>query len=193
MHSIDSVWGVFEISQIEPSITPILTILMNLDIEGVGACNLFDGTFEIPSGETWANTGFSSSSDDCDYQIHNIFEFAYFDFLQRSGWYEINQDNDGIVLKLFSVNGDEAEFRNYLLDVSDYESIQIRVYPNPSSSIIFIENFSLGFSYETFPNSFLYFGSNIFGHVSNLDFQKPNDGYNILGLEDHIYNHGHGQ
>ena len=46
----------------------------------------------------------------------------------------------------------------------------------------FLENFSLGFSYNVFKNSFLYIGSNI-GHVSNLDFQKPNDGYNILGLE----------
>lgn len=46
----------------------------------------------------------------------------------------------------------------------------------------FIENFSLGFSYHILKNSFLYVGTN-FGHVSNLNFQKPNDGYNILGLE----------
>jgi hypothetical protein len=47
----------------------------------------------------------------------------------------------------------------------------------------FNENFSLGLSYEIMSNSFIYLGSNIFGHVSNLDFQKPNDGYNILGFE----------
>lgn len=46
----------------------------------------------------------------------------------------------------------------------------------------FIENFSLGFSHQTFKKSFLYIGTN-FGHVSNLNFQKPNDGYNIFGLE----------
>lgn len=46
----------------------------------------------------------------------------------------------------------------------------------------FIENFSLGFSHPIFRKSFFYIGSN-FGHVSNLNFQKPNDGYNILGLE----------
>jgi hypothetical protein len=46
----------------------------------------------------------------------------------------------------------------------------------------FIENFSLGFSHQTFNNSQFYLGTN-FGHVSNLNFQKPNDGYNILGLE----------
>ena len=46
----------------------------------------------------------------------------------------------------------------------------------------FIENFSVGFSHQTFTNSFIYLGTN-FGHVSNLNFQQPNNGYNILGLE----------
>ncbi|MDP5105260.1 MAG: acyloxyacyl hydrolase [Polaribacter sp.] len=46
----------------------------------------------------------------------------------------------------------------------------------------FIENFSVGFSHQIFTNSFMYLGTN-FGHVSNLNFQQPNNGYNILGLE----------
>lgn len=46
----------------------------------------------------------------------------------------------------------------------------------------FIENLSFGFLYKTTPKHHFYVGTN-FGHVSNLDFQKPNDGYNILGLE----------
>lgn len=46
----------------------------------------------------------------------------------------------------------------------------------------FIENFSLGFSYNILKNCFLYLGTN-FGHVSNLSFQRPNNGYNVLGLE----------
>lgn len=46
----------------------------------------------------------------------------------------------------------------------------------------FIENLSLGFSYKIVKNRYLYIGTN-FGHVSNLNFQKPNDGYNVLGIE----------
>lgn len=46
----------------------------------------------------------------------------------------------------------------------------------------FIENFSLGLSYEAFKDSYLYLGSNL-GHVSNLNFSSPNSGYNILGFE----------
>ncbi|EAQ41388.2 hypothetical protein MED152_01700 [Polaribacter sp. MED152] len=46
----------------------------------------------------------------------------------------------------------------------------------------FIENFALGLNYEIFNDQFLYVGSHI-GHVSNLNFQKPNDGYNLLGFQ----------
>lgn len=46
----------------------------------------------------------------------------------------------------------------------------------------FIENFSLGLSYESFRNTFVYIGTNL-GHVSNLNFKQPNGGYNLLGLE----------
>lgn len=46
----------------------------------------------------------------------------------------------------------------------------------------FIENGAIGLNIQTFPNTSLYFGGTI-GHVSNFDFQLPNDGYNILGFE----------
>lgn len=46
----------------------------------------------------------------------------------------------------------------------------------------FIENFTLGLNYQVFKGHFLYLGSHI-GHVSNLNFQKPNDGYNLLGFQ----------
>lgn len=46
----------------------------------------------------------------------------------------------------------------------------------------FIENFSLGCTYLITKKVALYLGSS-FGHVSNLNFLSPNDGYNILGYE----------
>ncbi|MGB0880034.1 MAG: acyloxyacyl hydrolase [Polaribacter sp.] len=46
----------------------------------------------------------------------------------------------------------------------------------------FIENGSLGFSYKVSNKTALYLGTN-FGHISNLDFKSPNNGYNILGIE----------
>lgn len=46
----------------------------------------------------------------------------------------------------------------------------------------FLENFSLGFLFKNNKKSHFYLGTS-FGHVSNLNFQKPNDGYNILGID----------
>jgi hypothetical protein len=46
----------------------------------------------------------------------------------------------------------------------------------------FIENFSLGGTYLLNKKLSIYLGTN-FGHVSNLNFLSPNDGYNILGFE----------
>ena len=46
----------------------------------------------------------------------------------------------------------------------------------------FIENFSIGGTYLLNKKLAVYLGTN-FGHVSNLNFLSPNDGYNILGYE----------
>lgn len=46
----------------------------------------------------------------------------------------------------------------------------------------FIENVSVGLSYATSPRFSIYFGGNV-GHVSNFEFQQPNDGYNVVGYE----------
>ncbi len=46
----------------------------------------------------------------------------------------------------------------------------------------FIENGSIGIVYNTSESTAIYFGGNI-GHVSNFEFQQPNDGYNVIGYE----------
>ena len=51
-----------------------------------------------------------------------------------------------------------------------------------ANGFTFIENFSIGISHQTFKNTSTYLGTN-FGHVSNLNFLSPNDGYNVLGIE----------
>jgi hypothetical protein len=51
-----------------------------------------------------------------------------------------------------------------------------------SKGFTFIENATLGLSYSLVDKTFLFIGSNI-GHVSNLDTQKPNNGYSFVGFE----------
>ena len=51
-----------------------------------------------------------------------------------------------------------------------------------SKGFTFIENATLGLSYNLVDKTFLFIGCNI-GHVSNLDTQKPNNGYSFVGFE----------
>ena len=46
----------------------------------------------------------------------------------------------------------------------------------------FIENFSIGITQVVFLKTECYVGMNI-QHISNLDFQSPNSGYNFVGFE----------
>jgi hypothetical protein len=46
----------------------------------------------------------------------------------------------------------------------------------------FVENGSLGVSYKISNTTFLYLGGNV-GHVSNLDFQSPNAGFSVVGID----------
>lgn len=46
----------------------------------------------------------------------------------------------------------------------------------------FLENASFGFDYNVFEKTYLYLGTNL-GHISNLDFKSPNNGYTFLGIE----------
>lgn len=46
----------------------------------------------------------------------------------------------------------------------------------------FLENASLGLSYNVLEKTFLYLGGNV-GHVSNFDTKLPNTGYSFVGFE----------
>ncbi len=131
--SIDTVWGDFVVDEIVPSIDPYLIISEDLSFTGYAACNSYEGTFDIPSGESWISTSFSTSPEHCDIQILKNFEYAYFDFIQESGYYSINSVSDGLELTLTRANGDEAIYRNFILSTPDTETDLFSIVPNPVS------------------------------------------------------------
>ncbi len=65
-------------ADIEPSITPTLTILENLEFEGVGACNDFFGSYGFISDEFLQVDQFDSTLEVCDSDARNDFEVDYF-------------------------------------------------------------------------------------------------------------------
>ncbi len=128
---------IYQVSEIEPEIYPTLIILENFDFNGQGACNTFEGKFNIPTTEIIENLEFSNSTDDCGSTQHNLFEDSYFGFLQVVVNYEIIPDGNGLMLTISGSTFGQAVFKNYALSTTDFELNKIRVYPNPTNSILF--------------------------------------------------------
>jgi hypothetical protein len=130
----------FEVSEIEPTITPTLIIDENYNFSGEGACNSFSGIFNFPFGVLIETSNYSNTNDDCGIQIHNDFENSYFFFITSDGFYDITQEGDGLVLTIGNPIFGEAIFRNFQLGTTEFKLNDIQIYPNPSTDLIFIKS-----------------------------------------------------
>lgn len=126
------------VSEIEPTITPSMTIMENLTFNGIGACNSFNGTF---FNFDYLNTDqLSNSTNDCGVEIHNSFEKEYFEFMQLADGYSISSVDNGMVLYIGTPIFGQAVFKNFPLKTTKFELHKIEVYPNPTSSFIHLKS-----------------------------------------------------
>ncbi len=128
---------IYQVAEIEPDISPTLVILESFDFNGQGACNTFEGKFNIPTTEIIETIEFSNSTDDCGISQHNLFEDSYFGFLQWVISYEIIPDGNDLKLTMGTATFGQAIFKNYTLSTTDFELNKIKVFPNPTNSILF--------------------------------------------------------
>ena len=133
----------YQVADIEPEISPTLVILENFDFNGQGACNTFEGEFNIPTTEIIETIEFSNSTDDCGMPQHNLFEDSYFEFLQSVVNYDIIPDGNGLMLTIGGAAFGQAVFKNYKLNTTDFEINKIKVYPNPTNTILFTNSQNL--------------------------------------------------
>lgn len=129
----------YYVSEIQPEITPTLTILDNYEFSGEGACNTFNGVFNFPNSDTIEISDYTNTNDDCGIQIHNSFENEFFSFMQNGGFYEISQEDNGLVLTINNQIFGQAIFRNYTLNTTEFDINSIKIYPNPISNLVFID------------------------------------------------------
>jgi hypothetical protein len=128
------------VSNIEPTITPSLTIMEDLTFSGIGACNTFNGTFNLPYSDILETDQFSYSTNDCGVEIHNNFENAYFNFIQLLAGYSISSVDNGMILNINTPIFGEAVFKNFPLNIPEFGLNQIEIYPNPTNSLIHIKS-----------------------------------------------------
>ena len=129
----------YNISEIEPPISPYIIIEENLEFNGVGACNSFTGLYEyIPSFDELSAIDFMETGEDCGLQLHNSFEDSYFAFISGGFWYSVTQDGTGFILTLENGLFGYAIFKSYPLSISDFQKNEFQLYPNPVGDKLFI-------------------------------------------------------
>lgn len=126
------------VSEINPAITPYLTILENLNFSGKGACNTFGGTFNLFNTNLVNTTLFSNTTDDCCSEIQNDFESSYFDSMKMANYYWINTEEKGMSLFIGTPPFGSIVFKNFKLNTLNLNLNPIEVYTNPTTSMIHI-------------------------------------------------------
>lgn len=128
----------YEVSLIEPSITPTLSISEDLTFNGVGACNTFNGLYKFIAPGEFNTMNFTQTMDDCGIGQHNNFEDEYFGFIAGGYSYTITEDSEGKILTLENAIFGYATFKSYPLSVSDFQKNRFQVYPNPAKNELFL-------------------------------------------------------
>ena len=132
----DDMSASFNVAAINPPNVPYLIISEDLNFNGEGVCNIFNGTYDYYSPHILHATNFTGTSDDCGVNVYNRLEFSYFQFISGEFWYEILNDGEGLVLNASSPLGGEAVFKNYVLSTNDFFKNELSVYPNPVNDVL---------------------------------------------------------
>lgn len=128
------------VSEINPAITPYVTILENLNFSGKGACNSFGGTFNLFATNSMNTTQFSNAIADCGSQIQNDFESSYFYSIKSAVYYSITTEENGMVLYIGTPPFGTIVFKNFKLNTLNLDLNPIEVYTNRTTSMIHIKS-----------------------------------------------------
>ncbi|WP_374959084.1 T9SS type A sorting domain-containing protein [Gilvibacter sp.] len=169
---------------VEPPISPYISINEDLSFEGFGACNSFTGQFsvepDLPSGYLYL-TAFDATDDDCGFESHNLYEGFYFGILNVPGeklLYFVDILPDSSIFWFQSWPGFELTFQLETLSVVENEKPTISIYPNPTSDY-FVINKSIPADAEITLFS-------MSGQIQKLDY-KTNGVYDVSFLSSGVY------
>ena len=123
----------------EPPVYATLTISENLEFNGQGSCNTFNGTYLYNSTEDrMESIDFERTFEDCIFPYHNSFESEYFEDVRGPWFYTISNDGVGLTLEIYDLFELSATYTNYPLSTNSMERVEISMYPNPVTDILSI-------------------------------------------------------
>lgn len=173
----------YQVSEIGSLNVPTLVINEDLTFNGMGSCNTFSGNFVSLHSENFETAELSHGTEICSTQTLNQFESSYFSFLQSTGWYNMVSDTDGLTLTMDNPIFGRAIFKNYSLKTTDFELDPVAIYPNPSSSKIFINYNQLMILNIEIINSFGQKVQEVNDHFESVDISDLSAGIYILKIK----------
>lgn len=135
----------YPVSEVTPSIAPNITFTETFDFYGVGACNLFNGTFSSPYGNDLLFDNFNATLMLCDSSQQTSYEGRYFSFMQNNsiGYYQILGQGDQMTLIISTPIFVDYIFGNSQLNTPTFDLKQTLVYPNPFDSQLQVESLNI--------------------------------------------------
>jgi hypothetical protein len=176
------------VSEISPSITPTLTISDDYSFTGTGACNTFSGVFTFLESvfeiENMQVSQFSKTTNTCMHASHTSLEYLYFGLMNpgMGSIYEITNNDQGMQLSIFTIFFTALSFQNYPLSSQQLEEQKIQVYPNPSSSKIFIKSDELSIHQIEIYNQLGQRVKNVSQNLTELDISTLEKGIYFMTL-----------
>ncbi len=128
------------VENIDPVISPYLTINESFEFNGFGACNSFSGSFIYTEGDfTLTPINFENTNIDCVHPEHILFEEGYF-FQFSEGLLLYIVDLQETQFAFDQYPGFTYAFSNEPLSLKDNIINKIKIYPNPVSDILHISS-----------------------------------------------------
>jgi len=173
----------FNVSEIDPPITPTLTISDDLNFTGEGACNGFFGSFSNMTSDYLDTSNLVSTLSICGSQTHELFELNYFDFLRYPVYYNIYPQGQDYTLILSSPLMAYEIFQNFPLNTTEFDSEKITIYPNPTDATIYLNLKQLLASKIEVVNSIGQIVKTIDSDFDALNIADLNSGVYILRID----------
>lgn len=136
------------VSEVTPSIAPTITINEDLSFEGVCACNTFAGQFVGDPAGGYEIIDYERTEGPCASESQDMFEASFFQYLPVPGelefyWFEFFELGPPTGNQLYINEAPGFAFlcqSEPLLGVEDQNRPQISFYPNPGSSVLYIDS-----------------------------------------------------
>lgn len=128
----------YTVSEISPSIYPFMEIYGDSSFNGEAACNSFNGISDFSIPENFETLELNFNTEECGFQIHNLFENSFFSFLISVSDYYITENAEGLILNMGNPLMGSAIFQDYPLSTNSFILNNITLYPNPVNSNLYL-------------------------------------------------------